>query len=302
MRDKIALAIITKNRPIELVRCLNSIQGQSFLPDEVIIIDNDQNQSAKKIIHDEKYHSLVISYIPSLGSVPYCRNLALNKAKTTFLGFVDDDCVLKKSWLKNTLQTIRKHEADYVLGKTLLLNSQNIFALAQYAHDEYWKNYSEQIFDTKNVLLNLHVIKKNQLKFDENCQKDQFDSADFDFNFQVKKLKLKGVFAEDMKLLHQETTSFSHFSKRAYARGYLAKYLNDKWQLQNQLVDFGQKNPMIWLLKLVKNFHKDYQKYSIYMNSTSTIKKMAATILIRVFEYYYTKGYEENKEEFKIKN
>lgn len=291
MQGKIALAIITKNRPKQLVRCLDSITKQSLLPSQVIVIDNDLQLSAKKICCNKKYLSLNISYLPRKGTVPHCRNLAIEKSKTAYLGFVDDDCVLYSQWLMNALETICKQKVDYVLGKTLLLNPSNIFALAQYAHDDYWKDYSGQIFDTKNVVLNLISIKKHGLKFDEKCQKEHYDSADFDFNFQVKKKKLRGAFSKKMLLSHQETDSFSRFIKRAHARGYLAKYLNDKWQLNNQLVDFGQKNLMIWLLKLVKNFPKDYQKYSQHMGKTATIKKIITTLLIRTFEHYYTLGY-----------
>lgn len=296
MSEKIALAIVTKNRTKELARCLNSINKLSLLPNELIVIDNDLNFSAKKVIKKGKYQKkMTINYLPCSGTVPHCRNLALNRSKSEYLAFIDDDCVLDSLWLNVALQAIKIEKADYVLGKTLLLNPENVIALAQYAHDDYWKEYSGQIFDTKNVLINLSSIKKAKLKFDENCQKDHYDSADFDFNFQVKKRQLKAAYATKMELYHQETESFARFSQRAYARGYLAKYLNEKWQLANQLVDFRQKNLMIWLLKTIKNFSKDYQKFSPHMGQENFLKKITATLLIRIFDYYYTLGYVANR-------
>lgn len=305
MQDKIALAIITKNRPQELKRCLASIHKQNLVPDLVIVVDNDQQQSAQAICRNFTKQStkLKIDYLSIRGSVPHCRNVALSRTKADYLGFIDDDCVLKNSWLKNAMHMITKQNADYVLGKTQLFNPENLFALAQHAHDAYWKNYSKQIFDTKNVLIKLASIKSHQLAFDEKCQKEHYDSADFDFNFQIKQAELRGTFSPYMCLYHQETAQFSRFKKRAFARGFLAKYINDKWQLKDQLVDFDQKNPIMWLLKLIKNYPQDYQKYYPYMSSSvSLIKKLTATVLIRVFEYYYTKGYDRNKQKLKIKN
>lgn len=296
MSGKIALAIVTKNRPMELKRCLESISQLTLLPNQIIIIDNDQNHSAKNIIKETKLQKVLkIVYLSSTGTVPHCRNLALNESKAENLAFIDDDCVLEPNWLQEAVVTIEKQQADYVLGKTLLLNNENIFALAQYSHDDYWKDYSGQIFDTKNVLINLNVIKKFQLKFDEKCQKEHYDSADFDFDFQVKKVKLKSAFSRKMKLFHQETESFTRFTKRAYARGYLAKYINDKWQLHDKLVDISQKNLMICLLKTIKNFYREYKHYSQHMVEESLIKKITAILLIKIFEYYYTLGYVANK-------
>lgn len=297
MQGKIALAIITKNRPQELKRCLTSITKQSLLPDTILVIDNDPKCSAKVICqnHNKQFPQIRIKYKSEQGSVPHCRNIALTQIKSTYLGFIDDDCVLENDWLKQAIIAIKAKNADYVLGKTLLLNPLNIFALAQFAHDDYWKEFSNQIFDTKNVLLNLLSIRRHALMFDEKCQKDQYDSADFDFNFQVKATKLVGVFAPKMRLKHQEVTSFIRFKKRAIARGFLANYLNKKWQLNDQLVDFGQKNRMIWLLKLIKNFKKDYQKFNRHMGDASVFKKISATLLIRVFDHYYTLGYVEAK-------
>ncbi len=294
MKTEISIAIITKNRKKELENCLDSIVKQTLIP-KVIIIDNDEKLSAKHIINNKKYKQIKINYYYSKGSVPKCRNFAVRMAKNKYLGFVDDDCILDKKWTENGLKSIKKNKTAYVLGKTLLLNPHNIFALAQYSRDDYWKNYNSQIFDTKNAILNLDVIKKSKLQFDEKCQKEFYDSADFDFDFALKKAGLKGYFCKRMTLLHKETTNFDRFKKRAYCRGYLAKYLDRKWKLNDKLVDLRNRYFYFWLLKAIKDSFKDFKRYSKHMESP-LYKKILATFVIKLFERYYVTGYVSNQE------
>jgi glycosyltransferase involved in cell wall biosynthesis len=294
MKTEISIAIITKNRKKELEKCLDSISLQTQKDYQIIIIDNDSNFSAKKTINKKKYAKLNFSYYYGQGTVPKCRNLAINLARTKYLGFVDDDCILNKDWLEKGKKEIIKNDVAYVLGKTLLLNPQNIIALGQFARDDYWKDYNSKIFDTKNVIINLNLIKNIKLHFDENCQKDAFDSADFDFDFQLKKSKLKGIFCSEMMLFHKETSNFKRFKYRAYYRGYLARYLNKKWKLKDGLVDLRTKNFLFWFLKAVKDFKIDFVNYSEHMQA-SFYKRLLATFVIKLFERYYIIGYVSNQ-------
>lgn len=295
MKTDITIAIITKNRIKELTRCLDSLVKQRQKPQTILIIDNDQNQTAKPLVSQKKYQQLQISYLAESGSVPKCRNLAITKSRTKYLGFTDDDCVLDKSWIERGFSKIKQGDYDFIVGQTLLFNPKNIFALAQHSRDEYWKKINSPMFDTKNVILNLEIIKKHQLKFDEDCQKEAFDSADFDFDFLVKMHKFKGYFCKEMSAYHQETSQFKRFAKRAYYRGYLAKYLDKKWQLHDQLVDLSTSNFIIWLLKLVKNYRLDYCRYTKEMIAVSTFKKILVIPIIKIFEFYYVSGYVANQ-------
>jgi len=288
----ISVAIITKDRKKELKRCLISLKQQNYHPSRIIVIDNDANKSAQVVVNNRLFNKLNIKYHHLVNSsVPACRNKALKLVKTPYLAFVDDDCIANKNWLRQGLNKIKKEKAHYVLGKTELFNPQNLFALAQHARDSYWKNYNHQLFDTKNVIVDANFFKKNNLYFDEKCQSDHYDSADFDFDFLVKKKKLKKAYCSNMIIFHKETNNFSRFKKRAYHRGKLAKYLNDKWELNDQLVDLKNRHLMFLILKTLKNFPADYNKYKKYMYSQSILKKIIATWLIKIFEGYYLQGY-----------
>lgn len=282
MPSHTSIAIVTKNRPKELYRCLESILGQTKQVDSVILIDNDLKGSARKIAHDKFFTVLNITYQKCKGSVPVCRNTALKLNTNKYLGFVDDDCVLQKNWLKNGLQKIEQKDLAYVLGHTLLYNPQNVLAQAQHLRDACWKKYNTTIFDTKNVLLHAAKIKKARLHFDKHCQSSYYDSADFDFDFQVRQTKLKGANCTTMILAHQETNKLNRFLKRAYHRGRLGHYLDRKWRLQDRLSGGRDANMLWWLLRSIKNFSHYQKQYK------STI---AETLVIRLFDYYYALGY-----------
>ncbi len=298
MRANITIAIVTKNRIKELARCLDSLLIQSQKSQKIIVIDNDHDHTAKQVIVKNKYQQLPIVYYTVDGSVPKCRNFAIVKCKSKYLAFTDDDCLLDQNWIKNGINKIRNGDYDFVVGQTKLYNPENLFALAQHTRDEYWKKQNSPMFDTKNVILNLATIKKHQLMFDEKCQKSVYDSADFDFDFVVKKYKLKGSFCKKMIVYHKETKQFIRFIRRAYYRGYLGKYLDRKWQLEDQLVDLSTRNFIIWLLKLIKNYFYDYKRYAQKMSQAPVCNKILANLIIKIFEFCYVSGYVANKKTF----
>lgn len=300
MNSKTTIAIVTFKRPAHLERLLVSIQKQTLLPVRVLVVDNEPQQSAKVICQQPQFNTLPITYLTQNGTVPHCRNLALKKTKTTYLGFIDDDCVLDKNWLQAGLGKITTQHWEYVLGKTKLLNPENIVAAAQHARDAYWKKYNDHIFDTKNVIIDLKKINHHQLLFDENCQSSFYDSADFDFDFQVYHSRLAGGNCSKMVVSHQETNRLYRYLKRAYHRGKLAKYLDEKWQQQGRLSGGKDKFFIWWLLHTLKNFTQTYQQYSPFYEikeSTPSIrlilKKLTATIFIRLFDRYYALGYSQ---------
>jgi glycosyltransferase involved in cell wall biosynthesis len=292
----ISVAIITKNRLTKLKNCLFSLKQQTLSPSAVIVIDNDDKKSAKKTTNQKNFKKLnIIYYHLPKKTVPACRNRALKLNNHQYLAFIDDDCIADQNWLKEASKTLQKKQGICVLGKTTLTNSQNIFALAQHARDNFWKNYNLQVFDTKNVLINSLISKKYQLKFDENCQSKHYDSADFDFDFQLKTNGLKKYYNPKMLVSHYEVESLKKFKQRSFHRGKLGKYLNDKWQLNNQLVNLRDTGFIFFSINSLKNLISNYKKYKKYIESNSFLKKILAVFFIRIFEKYYLMGYVEKK-------
>lgn len=299
MSSGMTIAIVTRNRPAKLKRCLESLSRQSFLPEKVLVIDNDIKSTSYTVAQNFKEKLNLEYYLEYASGVPHARNTALKKTKSRFLGFVDDDCILDEKWVEFATNTLKRVKGiTYVCGKTNLYNNNNTLALAQHTRDSYWylkklknKNVTTQEhFDTKNVVFDREQILAKGIKFDENCSFGQFDSADFDFGIQLARNSLKGLYISSMKLMHEETNNLQRFILRGYFRGKIARYINEKWNFANKLVDMSERNVLIWLLKTIKKFPLYLNRYTKNLN-ISIFRKILLVCLIRSYEGAYLAGY-----------
>lgn len=100
---KLCLIIPTKDRPFELEHLLNSIEVQSILPGQIIIVDGG-NPGIKYL--SDKFSELSVDYLQVLPpGLTRQRNAGLKivKENIDLVGFLDDDVVLEKDCLSNML-------------------------------------------------------------------------------------------------------------------------------------------------------------------------------------------------------
>ena len=299
MKNKISIAIVTKNRPVKLRRCLESILKQSMLPDVVIIVDNDTKKSAKKVAFSFRKNLNLVYMVEPKPGVAQARNRVLVTCKTFYLGFVDDDCVLDKKWVETGLNTMKaRKKATFVLGKSLIFNAKNIVALAQYYHQSYWfmqklkenKNKTSPFnFDTKNLIIKISNLRKKNLKFDSDFSIKGADSSDTDLGFQLEKKGLVGVYEHKMIVLHEELENPILYLKKAYLRGKLALMLTSKWKLKGEFVDLK----LIKWTKYVKSIRFWKKEFHLLTrtHSEDILSKILAFVLIKMSERVYLKGY-----------
>lgn len=99
---KISVIIPTKNRPQDVVRCLESILNQTLLPDEIIIVDaGDTDELNSKV---ERYSSEKIKIIHVGPGLTYGRNVGVEASSGDILFFLDDDVVLEKDYVREMVK------------------------------------------------------------------------------------------------------------------------------------------------------------------------------------------------------
>lgn len=122
---QVALLITTYNRPDALNAVLESVYGQTRLPNEVIVCDDGSTAATR---------SLITSWTAKL-PVRYAwvsdqqfrasktRNLGILKSQSELLIFVDGDCLLPPSFIETQIQLARP---GYVVagGRRLLTSKQ----------------------------------------------------------------------------------------------------------------------------------------------------------------------------------
>lgn len=113
----ITAAITTCNRLRQLKKAVESVENQTLLPDELIIIDDnscDETQEYCKNLQEISKIPIIYFRNDFRGGSNACRNLAIERASGEYIAFLDDD----DEWLPDKLQiqyeTAKKKNADLV--------------------------------------------------------------------------------------------------------------------------------------------------------------------------------------------
>lgn len=292
----LTICIITKGRPNKLCRCLESIEKQQILPKEVLVIDNDLEESAKATCQDFSQR-LSLRYLKeSIPGAPYARNAALKNCQTPLIGFIDDDCVLDADWTTEGEQAINDKNAVFVIGHSLLFNERSLVAQAQYQTYYEWfflsinkatQEIAPGCLDTKNVILRKSFLDKERICFDTRFSLGPVPAGeDVDLGLQLYEKGLKGYYAENMRLWHEEAESFPIFMKRAYQRGRVSFLLAQKWNPRGQLMKLAKIKPYYWIfvpVMLPIGFNR--------IQAKGFFKKLIILFLVKLYLKAYLVGF-----------
>ncbi|GEM_PF-3022550 len=298
MTTRVSIAIPTNNRPLQLTACLTSIARQTIKSANVYVFDADKHATAASVCLSFK-KILPISYHTGIYNVAQARSAALRTARSRYLGFTDDDCILSSRWVESGLHALAKHtNASYVLGNSLLGNIQNNFALAQHHHDWYW--FMKKISpgnvvhplncDTKNLFLDRVRVTKKVTSFDSRFFATSFDSSDADFGYQLTRSGLTGVYDHTMVITHNDNVDKNRFLARAFQRGRMAYKLTQKWNLKYDYVFHPEISLIRWVMRLV-HLPKEWNNYFGGVSGYSIQKKLLLWFLIKLYQRTLLNGY-----------
>lgn len=94
----ISLIICTRNRPLQLKSCLDSLSKLSRQPAEIIIVDNaPDNVDTKKIVDE---YSQVKYILEETKGLDIARNTGWQHATSSIIAYTDDDVCLHKDWIQ----------------------------------------------------------------------------------------------------------------------------------------------------------------------------------------------------------
>ncbi|WP_417497497.1 glycosyltransferase family 2 protein [Maricaulis sp.] len=114
----LSVMIPTFRRPEGLRVALQSVLAQSLRPDEIIIVDNSPEASARCIAANASAVArcpVVYVHEPRPG-VANARNAGFAAAKGRYIAFLDDDEVASVDWLSALMQTAQTLDAQLVFG------------------------------------------------------------------------------------------------------------------------------------------------------------------------------------------
>ncbi|HUY53005.1 MAG TPA: glycosyltransferase family 2 protein [Candidatus Dormibacteraeota bacterium] len=102
MSKALALSIIIPvyNESDHLKNCLDSIQKQTVMPNEVIVVDNNSTDDSVDIASQYSFVKIVTERKQGIANA---RNTGFNAATSDILGRIDSDSILPENWVAKVL-------------------------------------------------------------------------------------------------------------------------------------------------------------------------------------------------------
>ncbi|MFA5805630.1 MAG: glycosyltransferase [Melioribacteraceae bacterium] len=112
----LSVIIATKDRFEYLRNCVDSILGQSVLPDEVVIVDGSVMEDFENKIRELFWnaHTTILTYTKSRATLTVDYNLGASKSRGELLTFVDDDTVLDEHYIEHVKDFFAKHTEENI--------------------------------------------------------------------------------------------------------------------------------------------------------------------------------------------
>ena len=117
-RNKSFSAVIcTVNNYDGLVKCLDSIESQLLIPDEVVVVHSGDYSNTHELISDYSNRSKIrYIYINMEKSLVLQRNKGIDSCDGDIIFFIDDDAILDKLYFNNIMKFYGEHWHDSLGG------------------------------------------------------------------------------------------------------------------------------------------------------------------------------------------
>lgn len=133
-----SMIVATYNWPAALKACLQSIQKQSVLPNEVIIADDGSKDETRQLIEEIKSSfpvTIIHAWQPDEGfQLAKIRNKAFSKAQSAYIIQIDGDLILHEHFVKDHLSLAKPNH--FITGSRVLLKEEATKFILQQA-DSY---------------------------------------------------------------------------------------------------------------------------------------------------------------------
>jgi len=281
MKNKISVAIVTRNRASDLIQCLGALVCQSQKPDELLIIDNNSTDKTKSIVqHFSRAVSFPVRYIKeqTIGYTYAC-NKALRSATYEWLAFIDDDCIPTSSWIKEMKHYIKKYPQMSVFVGQAIPSVRGIPELSMNFIDDIGKiqnitstgNITDlEIVDPKCSIFNLSFIRRHAIAFNETVH---IQSSDCDLGMQIQQKKGCGLYTPKIIISHTYPHSYSSYYKKLYIKTWNHLKYEYRWTKyrKKQKIEYHKNimNVLHHYFKYSKHYKLSLFQYFLFLNTVA---------------------------------
>jgi GT2 family glycosyltransferase len=112
---RVSVVIVTRGRAQVLADCLASVQDQSRLPDQIVVVAGDEASCPQELIERIDGCERVRVMCPE-PNICKARNLGIDHAIGAIVIFIDDDAVAEQGWIESLVDTFDEHPDAWVVG------------------------------------------------------------------------------------------------------------------------------------------------------------------------------------------
>ena len=113
-----SVVIPARNDKQSLQNVLSSINNQTLLPNQVIIVDSSTNEEVKKFIEDYNDTIPIIYHHEQKAYPGKARNLGVELANGEWIAFLDSKTIPNGDWLERYRYLVQAYHSDVVFGVT----------------------------------------------------------------------------------------------------------------------------------------------------------------------------------------
>jgi len=114
----ISIVIPIRNNSISLARVLSSINSQSLVPDEIVIVDSSTDNSVLDLINNFKGVVPILYHNEKKTYPGEARNIGVELAKSDWIAFLDSKTIPDEDWLERYEHLVQAYNAVAVFGVT----------------------------------------------------------------------------------------------------------------------------------------------------------------------------------------
>jgi len=111
------VVVCTRNRPLQLTRCLESLLLQTHAPAEILVVDSAPVDTTNQELAERFGARLVVEPLPGLSRA---RNTGIRNCTRSVIAFLDDDCIAHPDWLQFLLAEFSEASVMAVTGNILM--------------------------------------------------------------------------------------------------------------------------------------------------------------------------------------
>ena len=220
---KISLIITVLNEASTILKLIKSIQCQTLLPSEIIIVDGGSTDATLEIIlaFSKKFPQLNLRAVLVKGNRSCGRNTAIKLAKFDWIAITDAGCTLEVNWLAELIKKQTATNADVVAGYYQGLSEskfQNALIPYVLVMPDKLAKFETEVFlpATRSMLISKQIWKKAG-GFDEGLS----DNEDYAFSHKLVNCGAKIIFCKTAVVNWQPPNNLVKSAKMFYrfARG-----------------------------------------------------------------------------------